>query len=90
MDFSIISFIIQQILFKLIEKIFCNHVSEMSETDILAGDHMDGLDGLENGQDGDAIMLGDGLKRELNETNIDDPVSFNMRLIQSVIHLIHH
>jgi len=50
-------------------------VSEMSETDLLAGDHIDGLDGLENGQDGDAIMQCDGVKRELGEVNVDDPVS---------------
>lgn len=47
----------------------------MSESDLLASDHIDGLDGLENGQDGDAIMQCDGVKRELNEANIDDPVS---------------
>lgn len=46
----------------------------MSESDLLAADHIDGLDGLENGQDGDAIMQCDGVKRELNEANIDDPV----------------
>lgn len=46
----------------------------MSESDLLATDHIDGLDGLENGQDGDAIMQCDGVKRELNEANIDDPV----------------
>ncbi|XP_053972039.1 polyadenylate-binding protein 2-B-like [Hylaeus anthracinus] len=45
----------------------------MSESDLLATDHIDGLDGLENGQDGDAIMQCDGVKRELNEANIDDP-----------------
>lgn len=48
----------------------------MSESDLLAADHIDGLDGLENGQDGDAIMQCDGVKRELNEANIDDPVAF--------------
>lgn len=47
----------------------------MSESDLLASDHIDGLDGLENGQDGDAIMQCDGVKRELGEANIDDPVS---------------
>lgn len=47
----------------------------MSESDLLASDHIDGLDGLENGQDGDAIMQCDGVKRELSEANIDDPVS---------------
>ncbi|XP_031826033.1 poly(A) binding protein nuclear 1 isoform X1 [Nomia melanderi] len=47
----------------------------MSESDLLAADHIDGLDGLENGQDGDAIIQCDGVKRELNEANIDDPVS---------------
>ncbi|KOX81159.1 Polyadenylate-binding protein 2 [Melipona quadrifasciata] len=45
----------------------------MSESDLLAADHIDGLDGLENGQDGDAIMQCDSVKRELNEANIDDP-----------------
>lgn len=49
-------------------------IIEMSESDLLATDHIDGLDGLENGQDGDAIMQCDGVKRELNEANIDDPV----------------
>lgn len=49
-------------------------ITEMSESDLLATDHIDGLDGLENGQDGDAIMQCDGVKRELNEANIDDPV----------------
>lgn len=47
----------------------------MSESDLLAADHIDGLDGLENGQDGDAIMQCDNVKRELNEANIDDPVA---------------
>lgn len=50
-------------------------ILEMSESDILASDHIDCLDGLENGQDGDAIMQCDGVKRELNEPNADDPVS---------------
>lgn len=50
-------------------------ISEMSESDLLASDHIDGLDGLENGQDGDAIMQCDGVKRELSEANVDDPVS---------------
>ncbi|KYM94359.1 Polyadenylate-binding protein 2 [Cyphomyrmex costatus] len=45
----------------------------MSESDLLAGDHIDGLDGLENGQDGDTIMQCDGVKRELGEANVDDP-----------------
>lgn len=49
----------------------------MLESDLLATDHIDGLDGLENGQDGDAIMQGDGVKRELNEANIDDPVFYS-------------
>lgn len=48
---------------------------EMSESDLLASDQIDGLDGLENGQDGDSIMQSDGVKREFNESNIDDPVS---------------
>jgi len=47
----------------------------MSESDLLAGDHIDGLDGLENGQDGDTIMQCDGVKRELGEANVDDPVT---------------
>lgn len=47
----------------------------MSESDLLAGDHIDGLDGLENGQDGDTIMQCDGVKRELGEANVDDPVN---------------
>lgn len=47
----------------------------MSESDLLATDHIDGLDGLENGQDGDAIMQCDSVKREINEANVDDPVS---------------
>lgn len=47
----------------------------MSESDLLASDHIDGLDGLENGQDGDAIMQCDGVKREIGEANVDDPVS---------------
>ncbi|KAG7188106.1 hypothetical protein KM043_015955 [Ampulex compressa] len=46
---------------------------QMSESDLLTNDHIDGLDGLENGQDGDAIMQCDGVKRELSEANIDDP-----------------
>ncbi|KYN09956.1 Polyadenylate-binding protein 2 [Trachymyrmex cornetzi] len=45
----------------------------MSESDLLAGDHIDGLDGLENGQDGDTIMQCDGVKRDLGEANVDDP-----------------
>lgn len=55
--------------------IFIISFPEMSESDLLASDHIDGLDGLENGQDGDAIMQCDGVKREINETNVDDPVS---------------
>lgn len=47
----------------------------MSESDLLATDQIDGLDGLENGQDGDSMMQTDGAKREFNESNIDDPVS---------------
>lgn len=47
----------------------------MSESDLLAGDHIDGLDGLENGQDGDTIMQCDGVKRDLGEPNVDDPVT---------------
>lgn len=47
----------------------------MSESDLLASDHIDGLDGLENGQDGDTIMQCDGVKRDLGEANVDDPVS---------------
>lgn len=47
----------------------------MSESDLLAGDHIDGLDGLENGQDGDTVMQCDGVKRELGEANVDDPVT---------------
>jgi len=47
----------------------------MSESDLLAGDHIDGLDGLENGQDGDTIMQCDGVKRDLGEANVDDPVT---------------
>lgn len=46
----------------------------MSESDILSSEQIDGLDGFENGQDGDAIMQ-DGVKREFGEQNIDDPVS---------------
>lgn len=53
----------------------------MSESDLLATDHIDGLDGLENGQDGDAIMQCDGVKREINEANVDDPVSHGHFLI---------
>ncbi|XP_015121746.1 polyadenylate-binding protein 2-B isoform X1 [Diachasma alloeum] len=45
----------------------------MSESDLLASDQIDGLDGLENGQDGDSIMQSDCVKREFNESNIDDP-----------------
>lgn len=48
----------------------------MSESDLLASDHIDGLDGLENGQDGDTIMQCDGAKRDLGEANVDDPVSY--------------
>lgn len=48
---------------------------KMSESDLLAADQIDGLDGLENGQDGDSIMQSDDVKREFNEANIDDPVS---------------
>lgn len=55
--------------------VFYIFIAEMSESDLLAADHIDGLDGLENGQDGDAIMQCDGVKRELNEANIDDPVA---------------
>jgi hypothetical protein len=47
----------------------------MSESDLLSNEQIDGLDGLENGQDGDSIMQCDGVKRDFNETNIDDPVS---------------
>ncbi|XP_015518437.1 polyadenylate-binding protein 2-B isoform X1 [Neodiprion pinetum] len=44
----------------------------MSETDLLASDQIDGLDGLENGQDGDTLMRGDG-DHNNSETNVDDP-----------------
>lgn len=47
----------------------------MSESDLLSNEQIDGLDGLENGQDGDSIMQCDGIKRDFNEAN-DDPVSF--------------
>lgn len=52
--------------------IYC-YISEMSESDLLAGDNIDGLDGLENGQDGDTVMQCDGVKRDLGEANVDDP-----------------
>ncbi|XP_015591516.1 polyadenylate-binding protein 2-B isoform X1 [Cephus cinctus] len=45
----------------------------MSESDLLATDQIDGLDGLENGQDGDSVMQCDSVKREFSEANIDDP-----------------
>lgn len=48
---------------------------EMSESDLLSSEQIDGLDGLENGQEGDSIMQCDGVKRDFNEANIDDPVS---------------
>ena len=47
----------------------------MSESDLLSQEQIDGLDGLENGQDGDSIMQCDGVKRDFSEANIDDPVS---------------
>lgn len=69
----------------------------MSESDLLANDHIDGLDGLENGQDGDTIMQCDGVKRELGEANVDDPVSgyhfyillffLIMTITQFIVHL---
>ncbi|XP_031788383.1 polyadenylate-binding protein 2 isoform X5 [Nasonia vitripennis] len=45
----------------------------MSESDLLSNEQIDGLDGLENGQDGDSIMQCDGVKRDLNDANVDDP-----------------
>lgn len=48
----------------------------MSESDLLSNEQIDGLDGLENGQDGDTIMQCDGVKRDFNEANIDDPVRY--------------
>lgn len=60
--------------------IYWSLIPEMSESDLLASDHIDGLDGLENGQDGDAIMQCDGVKREINEANVDDPVSHDLFL----------
>ncbi|XP_058791482.1 polyadenylate-binding protein 2 isoform X2 [Phymastichus coffea] len=45
----------------------------MSESDLLSNEQIDGLDGLENGQDSDSIMQCDGIKRDFNEANIDDP-----------------
>lgn len=52
-------------------------VSEMSESDLLSNEQLDGLDGLENGQDGDALMHNDCVRRDFTEANIDDPVSSN-------------
>ena len=52
-------------------------VSEMSESDLLSSEQIDGIDGLENGQDGDALMHNDGVRRDFTEANIDDPVSQN-------------
>lgn len=46
----------------------------MSESDLLRDEQIDGLDGLENGQDSDTIMQCDSVKRDFNEANIDDPV----------------
>lgn len=62
----------------------------MSESDLLAADQIDGLDGLENGQDGDSIMQSDDVKREFNEANIDDPVSqYSLRFIISFFFILH-
>ena len=47
----------------------------MSESDILSNEQLDSLEGLENGQDGDALMNNDGVRRDFTETNVDDPVS---------------
>lgn len=49
----------------------------MSESDLLSHEQIDGLDGLENGQDGDALMHNDNIRRDFTEANIDDPVSSN-------------
>lgn len=48
---------------------------EMSESDLLREEQIDGFDGLENGQDSDIIMQCDNVKRDFNEANIDDLVS---------------
>ncbi|XP_043464942.1 polyadenylate-binding protein 2-B-like [Leptopilina heterotoma] len=45
----------------------------MSESDLLSHEQIDGLDGLENGQDGDALMHNDNIRRDFTEANIDDP-----------------
>lgn len=44
----------------------------MSESDLLSHEQIDGLDGLENGQDGDALMHNDNIRRDFTEANIDD------------------
>lgn len=59
----------------------------MSETDLLAGDQIDGLDGLENGQDGDTLMRGDG-DHNNSEANVDDPVSVAIQLL--FIYIYYH
>lgn len=56
----------------------------MSDSDLLRDEQIDGLDGLENGQDSDTIMQCENIKQNFNEANIDDPVSIFLCLYSQV------
>lgn len=49
--------------------------TEMSESELPRED-IDNLDNLENSKEGNSMMQCDSVKRDFNEANIDDPVSF--------------